>query len=419
MPPKSSDKTKPPVSGVRFTSPPPDDITYQRQVVPHLIEDSLLDSDAVKVVLRLQRHGHEAYLVGGCIRDILLDRKPKDFDITTSAHPGEIKKLFRNSRLIGRRFRLIHLYFKHGKIIEVATFRRGATDDDDITHRHAAGNLYGNAADDAIRRDFTINALMYDPHKAELHDYVGGLSDIDHRRLDTIGAPDRRFREDSARLIRAVRIAVINNLSIADPVLAAMKDLSPLIAECNPDRLTEEFFKLLRCGTAAPCLELLDRTDLLNRLLPVYQKAKIPTNVIHLFVQRLDQYSREYSIPSDAIILGLLLYPVCRLFLFDKGDISARMEEMFLSACRLLRFPKGLRSKARQILVAQRRLIKGPVNKRIRRLADREYAPSALALMQLVDDHKGRSSVDEWERLIMRRAPRESYRNNKRRKKSK
>src|SRR4051812_25839828 len=186
------------------TSPAPAPV--DQKTSPEIPED-LLDPDAVKVVRRLQRSGFTAYLVGGCVRDLLLGMRPKDFDVATSAHPAQVKETFRNSRLIGRRFRLAHVFFRGAKIIEVSTFRANPLDKlqdlpSDLLIRH--DNVFGTAEEDARRRDFTVNALFYDVDDGKVVDHVGGKDDLHARRIRTIGNPDVRMREDPVRILRAI-----------------------------------------------------------------------------------------------------------------------------------------------------------------------------------------------------------------------
>ena len=180
------------------------------EIVEHRIPRSDLDPDAVKIVQRLTRYRHTAFLVGGCVRDLLLGLKPKDFDIATSATPRQVKRLFRNSRVIGRRFRLAHVYFRDGKIIEVATFRSRDEDtpepeDGDVMIRE--DNRFGTPTEDALRRDFTINQLFYDVGGSKFIDHAGGLADLEQRLIRTIGEPELRFREDPIRILRAIKFA--------------------------------------------------------------------------------------------------------------------------------------------------------------------------------------------------------------------
>ncbi|MFY0574487.1 hypothetical protein ACN28S_09130 [Cystobacter fuscus] len=210
---------------------------------PAEIDPDKLDPDALKVIHRLHSHGHEAYLVGGCVRDLSLGRTPKDFDIATSAHPGEVRAIFRNCRLIGRRFRLAHIYFKGGKIIEVSTFRANPTELVDSPVDNGNGeeegseveesqnpdllithdNVFGTAEQDARRRDFTINGLFYDVVEGRIIDYVRGRRDLDEHYIRTIGDPEIRMREDPVRILRAVRFASKLGLDIESRTYAAME----------------------------------------------------------------------------------------------------------------------------------------------------------------------------------------------------
>src|SRR5207237_922825 len=206
---------------------------------PPEIPEELLDPDAVKVVRRLRRAGHQAFLVGGCVRDLLLGIRPKDFDVATSAHPNQVKETFRNSRLIGRRFRLAHVFFRGGKIIEVSTFRANPLDElqdlpQDLLIRH--DNVFGNAEEDARRRDFTINGLFYDVDEGRVIDYVGGKEDLRARLVRTIGNPDVRMREDPVRILRAIRFAAKCAFDLEPDTRAAMKAHVHEIPRCAPPR---------------------------------------------------------------------------------------------------------------------------------------------------------------------------------------
>src|SRR5262245_21802566 len=175
------------------------------------IRRAALDPDAVQVVTRLQRSGHEAYLVGGCVRDLLLGLEPKDFDVATDASPNRVKRLFRNAFVIGRRFRLTHVRFPDGKVVETATFRRDPGEQGLDPERGEgpiySDNVFGTAREDAFRRDFSVNALFYDPARDEVVDWVGGLADLETRTIRAIGDPAVRLREDPVRMIRAVHFA--------------------------------------------------------------------------------------------------------------------------------------------------------------------------------------------------------------------
>ena len=228
-------------------------------------ETKILDQDALKILKKLNKSGHETYLVGGCIRDILLGHKPKDFDIATSATPEQIHKLFKRSRIIGRRFKLVHIMFSARKFIEVATFRAGKvqTSNDGLVLRD---NYYGTLEDDVFRRDFTVNGLYYDIKKSEVIDYVGGLDDLKALKIKMIGNPSERFEEDPVRMIRAVRFQAKLNANIESQLIEAIQANSQLLVKIPPARLYEEVIKLFHNENSIEIFHELDRLGLLRHL---------------------------------------------------------------------------------------------------------------------------------------------------------
>ncbi len=235
------------------------------------IARELIDPDADKVVRRLARHGFQAYLVGGCVRDLLLQRTPKDFDVATNATPKEIRQLFRNCRIIGRRFRLAHIFFGP-KIIETSTFRANPREGDDGSDPEELlirrDNVFGTDTEDARRRDFTINGLFYDVEAERVIDHVGGLADLERRVVRTIGDPDIRFREDPVRMLRAVKFAARLDLEIEPITLAALIRHRAEIAKCAQPRVLEELYRLLRGGAAQRSMALLIETGVASSLSP-------------------------------------------------------------------------------------------------------------------------------------------------------
>jgi poly(A) polymerase len=233
------------------------------------ITTSDIDQDALRVLSRLHRHGFEAYLVGGCVRDLLLGRAPKDFDVATAAHPRQIKRLFRNGRIIGRRFRLVHVVYGDG-IVETSTFRRQPPemngDEDDLLITE--DNVFGSAAEDARRRDFTINGLFLDPSTWQVHDWVGGLADLEGRVLRAIGEPAVRFAEDPVRILRAIRFATRLGFRIGDRTWDAMCHLTGELVRSAPPRVFEELLRLLRSGTALGAFRMMRASGALRVLLP-------------------------------------------------------------------------------------------------------------------------------------------------------
>jgi tRNA nucleotidyltransferase/poly(A) polymerase len=226
-----------------------------------------IDADADRVVRKLSRAGFKAYLVGGCVRDLLVHRTPKDFDVATSATPNEIKATFRNSRIIGRRFRLAHVFFG-SKIIETATFRANPRDEDDHDLLIRRDNVFGTEQEDAKRRDFTINGLFYDVDREEVIDHVGGLADLDAKLIRTIGDPDIRFQEDPVRMLRAIKFAARLDFGFEPATWRALLRWRTEISKCAAPRLLEEVHRLLRGGAARRSFELMVETGVLAVLSP-------------------------------------------------------------------------------------------------------------------------------------------------------
>src|SRR5215831_10900758 len=237
--------------------------------IPH----EQIDPDATKVIRRLHRYGFTAYLVGGCVRDLLLGRRPKDFDVATSGTPNEIKDLFRNCRIIGRRFRLAHIFFGQ-KIIETSTFRtnpREGVSEEEFASEELLirrDNVFGTAEEDARRRDFTINGLFYDLQTDQVIDYVAGQPDLEQRLVRTIGDPEIRFREDPVRILRAIKFAARLDFTIEPLTYQAILAHRGEIPKCAPPRILEELYRLLRGGAARRSVELLRETGVLRVLVP-------------------------------------------------------------------------------------------------------------------------------------------------------
>jgi poly(A) polymerase len=311
----------------------------------HAISRRDIDPAALKVLYKLHEHNYVAYLVGGSVRDLLLNRRPKDFDVGTSAHPHQIKKLFRNCWIIGRRFRLAHVKFGP-KTIEVATFRRQvqsaeltaeaeiadagpeeviapeeslplevedsgrrqARDRDRLIQRD---NTYGTPEEDAFRRDFTVNALFYDIGTFAIIDYVGGLDDLEARLIRCIGDPEVRFLEDPVRMLRAVVLAARLQFSIDEPILDAITVHRHEIAKSAPARLLEEYYKILRSGHAAAAMRQLRDTGLMKEISP---ELAAGSQLVWEHVAALDRFRERFESTPDsltnAILAGSLLYPL-------------------------------------------------------------------------------------------------------------
>ena len=298
----------------------------------HPISRRDIDPDALKVLYRLQQFNYTAYLVGGSVRDLLLERKPKDFDVGTDAHPYQIKKLFRNCWIIGRRFRLAHVRFGN-KTIEVATFRRHVlpgtenepatteppaeadVDTDaaaaDLLIRH--DNTFGTPEEDAFRRDFTINALFYDIATFSIIDYVGGLQDLRDGLIRSIGDPRQRFHEDPVRMLRAIAFAARLGFRLDPPIIDAVRDHAALIATASPARLIEEYYKVLRSGAAEKTFRLMAEHGLLEHITPELHRHE-QEEALWRALGDLDRYRQKFeSIPeqlTNSILLGTLLVPL-------------------------------------------------------------------------------------------------------------
>jgi poly(A) polymerase len=221
----------------------------------HIISRKNIDPEALKVLYRLKNHGFLAYLVGGGVRDLLLGRRPKDFDVSTSAHPQQVRKLFRNSFIVGRRFRLVHVRFGR-KVVEVATFRRASEPEagDTLIRRD---NTFGTPEEDAFRRDFTVNALFYDIANFSVIDWVAGLGDLEARVIRTIGDPGVRFREDPVRMLRAIALAARLDFNVDPDTAEAIRFLRGEIVRSSFARILEEFYKILRQGQSRRTFDLL------------------------------------------------------------------------------------------------------------------------------------------------------------------
>src|SRR5258707_6045820 len=299
------------------------------RIVPraeHPISRRDIDPDALKVLYRLRQYDHVAYLVGGSVRDLLLGRRPKDFDIGTSAHPQQVKKLFRNCWIIGRRFRLAHVKFGN-KVIEVATFRRQVEPGEEIVaegvpapdpttpegqHLIHHDNTFGTPEEDAFRRDFTINALAYDISTFSVIDYVGGLEDLRAGIVRSIGDPDVRLREDPVRMLRAIALAARLDFTIEPTLLHAIRTHRHEIAKASLPRLLEEYYKILRAGSSEKAFRVLAEVGLLE---PISAELHLgATDPLWNSLAALDGYRRQFESTPDtltnAILLGSLLVPL-------------------------------------------------------------------------------------------------------------
>lgn len=274
--------------------------------------------NALKVVQRLHKAGYEAFLVGGCVRDLLLGKSPKDFDVATDAHPDRIKSLFNSARIVGRRFQIVHVRFGRD-IIEVTTFRAPAQDEGSVTEGGMllSDNVYGNYEQDVMRRDFTMNALYYDAENDEVRDLVNGRNDIDDRVIRLIGDPEVRFREDPVRMLRAARFEAKLGFEIDPTAAEAIHRLGHMLQEIPPARLFEEALKLFMSGHGEASFESLCRHNLTGWLFPNYAKPAEEADIrsegqahtlIKLALASTDNRIREGLPVTPAFVLAALLW---------------------------------------------------------------------------------------------------------------
>ncbi len=343
----------------------------QAAVIPrekHCISQENIDPDAITVIRALRDHGYIAYLVGGGVRDLLLGQRPKDFDISTSAKPEEVKKIFRrNCLMIGRRFRLAHVRFGK-KIFEVSTFRAGDNDADQLIVRD---NEWGTPEEDVLRRDFTINGLFYDLDEDTVIDYVGGYEDIKERKLRSIGDAEKRFKQDPVRMIRLLKFVARLKFRPEPEALEALKICRQEILKSAPARILEEILRMLESGSSVPFFHLMVDHDLLGLLLPEvhsFMKIKKKEEVFNL-LKAADSFHQQQA-PKKlrrSVLASCLLFPIIDKSLREKllpndenphyGKIAVHigdvMREYMMN--NFVTLPKRLRASVEFILNAQYR----------------------------------------------------------------
>jgi poly(A) polymerase len=293
----------------------PDIEVRPAHIVPrpeHPLSRKNISVEALKVLYRLHYAGYKAYLVGGSVRDLLLGKQPKDFDIATDARPGEIRKLFRNSRIIGRRFRLVQVFFRGGKIVEVSTFRRRSEfDEGPEATPDARNNTFGTPAEDAQRRDLTINGLFYNIADFSIVDYVGGLQDLRQGVIRAIGDPEVRFVRDPVRMLRVLRHAARTGFAIAPQTWEELVAHRHLIRLCAPARIRDELLRDFKSGAARPFLELMIASGLFYAILPHWQNRLLTEGekrLLELFA-RIDMLIHHECPVSESLFWSCFLIP--------------------------------------------------------------------------------------------------------------
>ncbi len=311
----------------------------------HRIDPALIDPDARRIVRRLRRAGFKAYIVGGAVRDLITGLRPKDFDIATEAIPRRIRRIFRHSRVIGRRFRIVHVYSHHDgkrKIFEVSTFRSRQSEGNGAKEvmRKSGNNIYGSMEEDAWRRDFTLNALYYCPDRQVIIDFVGGYRDIQEKKIRTLAPTDASFSEDPVRMIRGIKYAEFTGFPLPPALTFAIKRHRDKLADCSPARLTEEVYKILGSGYAAGIFLRAYQLRLLAVFLPAlhdYWRSlgrRRLIQAVHSSLGALDKRVRSDSEPavSRGAMLGYLLKGCC-----GQWELTGNQEELLESAADKIR----------------------------------------------------------------------------------
>lgn len=350
----------------------------------HPVSRKLLSPNALKVLYRLNKGGFDAYLVGGGVRDILLGFKPKDFDIATNATPDEIKELFRNCRLIGRRFRLAHIVFGR-EIIEVATFRGhhdNASEQEKSCKKTSKqsedgmllrDNIYGSIEEDAERRDFTINALYYSAKDFKVYDFANGVQDVNDKVIRLIGDPETRYREDPVRMLRAIRFATKLDMQISDDTKAPIKELSTLMANIPAARLFEEFLKMFIAGKAVANFEQLRSYNLFGYFFPAVEQAlndesdqqRFLLDFIMLAMENTDKrINNDQRVTPAFLFAAMLWYPLQKHIQQIKVTTQLTPQDIFFAALneimpeqqRSIAIPKRFQAVIKDIWILQDKL---------------------------------------------------------------
>ncbi|MCW5834815.1 MAG: polynucleotide adenylyltransferase PcnB, partial [Labilithrix sp.] len=352
------------------------------------LDEDAIDSDAAKVVRRLERSGYQAYLVGGCVRDLLLNGRPKDFDVATSARPDDVRALFRNCRIIGRRFRLAHVLFGGGKVVEVATFRRnpGETDlEDDLLIR--SDNVFGEAHEDALRRDFTINALFYDLDRRQVLDWCGGMPDIQRRAIRTIGEPIVRFREDPVRILRAIKFAARLDLGIDPNVYDAMVASRLELARAARPRLFEEILRLMRAGGAHRSMWLMWEVGAMAVLMPelaafLDDDEATEDGSLRFFrkMDAIDRKTLDEGVLDDVVLMTALFYEPLEEAVAGVRDVMGAVNDFLEPVIERIAMPRRIADGVRRIMTMVPRILQG----RIGRFARTDLFLPALDVAEIV-----------------------------------
>jgi len=355
--------------------------------------------DALKVLRRLAGAGFHAYLVGGCVRDLLLNLHPKDFDIATNARPRQVKRVFRNSRIIGRRFRLVHVHFGP-RVIEVSTFRAPPEPSEDDPYIRQ-DNVFGTEEQDAFRRDFTINGLFYDLAKARVIDHVGGLPDLAARRIRVIGDPDVRLREDPVRILRAAKFAGRLGFELTPELREAVKRHCGDLAKSALPRILEELYRLLAGRGGADAFRLLEELGALDVLLP--EITPLPEYFARAVRALEERSGGDRNALPQSLLIAVLVSPAVLPGLIESPpvDYESLAGELMRPVVQRLTVARRDATIARQCLAAQVRLLEEPHGRSARRFVRREHFPESLELRAILGPATAvvPDPLAEWESL--------------------
>ena len=376
-------------------------VVYKRQ--DHCISRKNIDADALKVLYRLSKLGYKAYLVGGGVRDLLMGRAPKDFDVATNATPNEIKRAFRNCFLIGRRFRLAHIRFGE-KVIETATFRRNAQTVGEIIEHAADGpmedNTFGTPQTDAFRRDFTINGLFYNIEDFSVIDWVGGMEDIERKVVRSIGDPEIRFQEDPVRMMRAIKFSARLGFKIERKTAAAMKKYHQFILNASVPRVCEEVFRLFTYGHSAEAFYQMYACGMLSDLIPELGKfidrdggKKSKT---FKYLKTLDKYEQMMSEKGFEVSNGLRA-AVLMTALFSQEKKNGAGRKVMQYMMKTLKMPKATYFTAVTLMESKERFSLSPQKGKQRFVYSRDFL-DALDYNRIVLKSEKRSErmLNEW-----------------------
>jgi len=399
---------------VRTRDPQPASVPVVIPRSEHPVSRKNISANAVKVMYRLKDAGYEAYLVGGGVRDLLLGREPKDFDVATNATPERVRELFRNCRLIGRRFRLAHVYFR-GEIIEVATFRGhhgdGGKGEGEVRNGMVVrDNVYGTLEEDAVRRDFTVNALYYNIQDYSIVDYTGGLDDLRMGVLRLIGDPRQRYREDPVRMLRAVRFAAKLGFRMEKETEAVLMELGELLTGVPPARLFDEMLKMFLGGQAVATFELMRRYGQFGILFPQTEKALereedgFPITFLLHAMENTDRRIAEQKPVTPAFLYAALLWePVRQLARELEVEGMSRIQSLQVAGDRVLErqrriisIPRRFTLQMREIWAAQERLTQRTGKRVYRILSHPRFRASYDFLLLRAQSGEVEPELGEW-----------------------